>query len=266
MSYCDKTPLYDLYNHQYGKKIIDFESKCINNFSEGFYGNCGLVLGYLPLTIRTNILSGSWYIDERYVGLALPSLLNSPLSIENSKNLAVHLNPSELPFQNRSLELIIASHILDTTDDPESICREFVRVLSADGLLIITMFNPKSLIGHTKNSKFISKELNKTWRRLNAKRIREWLLVLGLEVEQAKFGIYTPINPLRYLSEKNNQLFFNNINLIGNRWFANTGDIMVMSARKRTFKAKLVGINTRPKILTNKPAVVTARAVNKICE
>lgn len=272
--------LISLYQNDFGKNLLEFESETINRYCEGFYGNTALSLGLPPINIRENLISGNWFIDSRYadfININKELLIkencelksqspkkesNSALSPTKSKNLVVNLNVTELPFQNRSIDLIIGNHILDCEKNPENICREFARVLSAEGVLIITMFNPKSLIGITQNTKWIRQELSEGWGKLNSRRISEWLKVLGLEVSQARFGIYLPAwqNSPKYISAKYMPTLIRQLNFIGDRWFANYGAVFIIMARKRMFKPATVGFK-KNKILI-KPSPATASVIN----
>lgn len=56
-------------------------------------------------------------------------------------------NPEQLPFESRSLDLLVMPHVLDFTTVPHQVLREAERVLMPEGRLILTGFNPVSLWG-----------------------------------------------------------------------------------------------------------------------
>jgi len=56
-------------------------------------------------------------------------------------------DPEQLPFESRSLDLLVMPHVLDFTTVPHQVLREAERVLMPEGRLILTGFNPVSLWG-----------------------------------------------------------------------------------------------------------------------
>ena len=258
---------HSLYDSYFGQKLLNFEQETVNQFTEGFYGRDGLLLGIPQLKIRKNTISGTWFIDNysinNFINIKNEQNIKKsfPISPNITNNLVVSQSYTQLPFQNRSIDLIVASHTLDNTEYPEEVCREFVRVLNADGVLIISLYNPKSIIKYTKNFRWINSQLSLNWTRLNAKRICEWLTVLGLQIEQAKFGLYMPIvyKPSELINSKFQKKIYKWISLIGERWFASMGAVYVLMARKRVFLPNTKTTKSNTKIIVGKPTPVTAK-------
>ena len=83
---------------------------------------------------------------------------------------------------------------LSSRDDPHQVLREAERVLIAEGQLIITGFNPASLwgvrqaLGRIVDAPF----LPKAGQFLPLPRLKDWLKLLGFEVNRGRFGCYRP--------------------------------------------------------------------------
>lgn len=106
---------------------------------------------------------------------------------------------SALPFPAASLDLAVLPHTLEYSSDPHATLREVERVLVPEGRVAITGLNPASLWGGRKKpAKFYHRlgldgqmapratEFIGYWR------LRDWLNLLGFEVETVRFGCYKP--------------------------------------------------------------------------
>jgi SAM-dependent methyltransferase len=105
---------------------------------------------------------------------------------------------SALPFPANSLDLVVLPHALELSMDPHATLREVERVLVPEGRAIITGLNPLSLWGLRQRrvrayqrlglaqSFFPQDEL------IGYLRLRDWVRLLGFEVEVGRFGCYRP--------------------------------------------------------------------------
>ena len=105
---------------------------------------------------------------------------------------------SALPFPASSLDLVVLPHALELSPDPHATLREVERVLVPEGRVIITGLNPLSLWG-------LRQRRTSLYRRLGLRqsflprdefigylRLRDWVRLLGFEVEAGRFGCYRP--------------------------------------------------------------------------
>ena len=86
-----------------------------------------------------------------------------------------------LPVQDSSIDLCILAHELDFSSDPHQLLREIDRVLTLDGTLIISGYNPISLFGLRS---LLSPKRPHTARLFIPNRVLDWLHLLGFEVQQ----------------------------------------------------------------------------------
>ena len=103
----------------------------------------------------------------------------------------VRCDPAFLPFENRSLDLLVMPHVLDFTTQPHQVLREADRVLMPEGRLILTGFNPLSLWGVRR---LIQGRDSVPWNGsfLTQVRVKDWLTLLDLELGEAAFMAYAP--------------------------------------------------------------------------
>ncbi|MEZ9592574.1 SAM-dependent methyltransferase [Vibrio breoganii] len=88
----------------------------------------------------------------------------------------------DLPFLEKSIDVVLMAHQLDYCLDPHRLLREVDRVLIDDGYLILTGFNPISLSGL--NSLMPWRKNNPPWsgRMFTPYRVQDWLSVLNYQV------------------------------------------------------------------------------------
>ena len=146
-----------------------------------------------------------------------------------------------LPFAGQSLDLVLLPHVLEFSDDPHGILREVERILIPEGQVIIAGFNPLSLWGARSRLK---RRTGFPWNGsyLSATRLRDWLKLLGFEVERGCFGCYAP--PLEQSRWINRLRFMENA---GRRWWRFSGGVYLLRAIKRSYGLKLIKPDWRKK-------------------
>jgi SAM-dependent methyltransferase len=101
----------------------------------------------------------------------------------------------ELPFATGSLDLVLLPHVLEFSAHPHRVLREVERVLVPEGSVVISGFNPLSLWGLRRLVARRGAEAPWSGHYRSAMRIRDWLTLLGFEIQESRFGCYAP--PLR---------------------------------------------------------------------
>lgn len=101
----------------------------------------------------------------------------------------------ELPFATGSLDLVLLPHVLEFSAHPHRVLREVERVLVPEGSVVISGFNPLSLWGLRRLLARRGAEAPWSGHYRSAMRIRDWLILLGFEIQESRFGCYAP--PLR---------------------------------------------------------------------
>jgi len=96
--------------------------------------------------------------------------------------LQVLAQPSQLPFESKSVDAVLLAHTLAWSQDPHRVLREVDRVLIDDGWMIISGFNPFSLLGISKALPGIQRKAPWSSRMFSQMRLLDWLNLLNYEV------------------------------------------------------------------------------------
>jgi SAM-dependent methyltransferase len=175
-----------------------------------------------------------------------------------------------LPFPSNSVDLVVLPHSLELTRDPHGALREVERILVPEGRVVIVGFNPASLwgvrqrLGHVRQGVGIDAAgatfMPRAGEFIGYWRLRDWLRLLGFELEGGRFGCYRP--PLatdRWLMR------WSWMDPVGERWWPVLGAVYFLSAVKRVRGMRLVGVG-RPerRKVAAAPAVVANRDAAKL--
>jgi SAM-dependent methyltransferase len=141
----------------------------------------------------------------------------------------------DLPLASASVDLAFLPHVLEFHDDPHQILREIERVLIPEGKVVIVGFNPFSLWGIRRRMPRRPPTFPWTGRYLSVPRLKDWLALLGCEMDRGHFGCYVP--PLR---QEKWLRRWRSIELAGDRWWPIAGGVYVIRAVKRVHGMRLV--------------------------
>ena len=97
----------------------------------------------------------------------------------------VQADPLHLPFADKSVDVCLLAHTLPWCTDPHRLLREADRVLIDDGWLVISGFNPISLMGLRKLVPVLRKTSPYNSRMFTLMRQLDWLSLLNFEVLHA---------------------------------------------------------------------------------
>jgi SAM-dependent methyltransferase len=159
-----------------------------------------------------------------------------PLRIKggNQPDNAVRLICTELPFDCDCMDLVVLPHTLEFAAYPHQILREAARILRPEGSLIISGMNPHSLWGL---HRALGRRQGYPWQGqfIALHRIKDWLALLGFEVEGARFAAYAPpFHQTKWLER------FAFMEKAGDRWWAVSGGVYFVHAIKRVHGMRLI--------------------------
>ena len=253
-----------------GRYLLAWEQTRLDHEVADLFGFHALQLGLPELEgLRANRMPHRWVATD---ALRAPPAPGSPPWPDAQTGLlpppravALHCEFDALPFPNQSLDLVVLPHALELARDPHLTLREVERVLMPDGRVVIAGFNPASLWALRQRS-------GQLWRRLGMARgerlflpragefigywrLRDWLRLLGFEVEGGRFGCYRPpCRSERWLER------FAWMDRAGDHWWPVLGSVYFLVAVKRVRGMRLVGMVRRDAVPARKaPAVVTQR-------
>ncbi len=164
-----------------------------------------------------------------------------------------------MPLATGSVDLALLPHVLEFSAHPHSILREAARVLTHDGQIVISGFNPLSVWG-LKSALGLSRHEH-PWcgRFIGLLRLKDWLQLLGFELNGGRFGCYAP--PFSQAKWLERSAFMEKA---GDRWWPIAGGVYVVRAVKRTVGMRLVMPGWRNKAMPAKSlAPVTQRNHHK---
>ena len=145
----------------------------------------------------------------------------------NSNHADLMASNEALPFDEASVDLIIAPHILEQMAEPYELLKEIHRVLMPEGRLIISGFNPMSLLGI---KRLLSFDIDYPWNTkfIPLSKIKEWLPIIGLEMAEGKMGCYVPpIQQSAWLKK------LHTMEKLGDRWWPMLGGFYFLVIQKR---------------------------------
>ena len=174
-----------------------------------------------------------------------------------------------LPFPNASVDLVVLPHTLELSGDPHQTLREVERVLVPEGRVVIAGLNPASLWGLRQRVGHLRRDLGLGGARnlflpsggefIGYWRLRDWLRLLGFEVESGRFGCWRP--PLR------SEVWLERLawmDRLGDRWWPVLGAVYFLVAVKRVRGMRLVGMFKQDRRRAQAaPAVVTQRRTER---
>lgn len=182
---------------------------------------CPKLFGYHMLKV------GGLSCELSTVNSTIPHQMN--LDIENPMRSIV-ADSYHLPFQEKSIDVVILAHQLDYCNDPHRLLREVDRVLVDDGYIIITGFNPISITGLTSFLPWRKHYLPWSGRMFTPNRISDWLALLNYQViESDRYGLF-PFSSY--------QTLWTWIENSRSGWARSCCSLYFIAARKRTYPIK----------------------------
>ena len=253
-----------------GRYLLAWEQARLDHAVADIFGFHALQLGLPELDgLRANRMPHRWVASD---SLRLPDLLPLPppadglLTTQSAHEpIALHCEFDALPFPDNSLDLVVLPHALELARDPHRTLREVERVLVPEGRVVIVGFNPASLWGLRQRAGRLRRGMGFGCDRglylpdggefIGYWRLRDWLRLLGFEIEAGRFGCWRP--PLH--SESWLQRFAW-IDAVGDRWWPVLGAVYFLEAVKRVRGMRLIGrVRPERRKAQAAPAVVANR-------
>jgi SAM-dependent methyltransferase len=253
-----------------GRYMLAWEQARLDHAVADAFGFHALQLGLPELDgLRANRMPHRWVASDSLrvpEALVLPPLDAELLTTQSPHQpIALHCEFDALPFPHASIDLVVLPHALELARDPHHTLREVERVLVPEGRVVIAGFNPASLwglrqrAGHMVRGLGIGRDrslyLPRAGDFIGYWRLRDWLRLLGFEVEAGRFGCWRP--PLSTESWLDRFAWMDDI---GDRWWPVLGAVYFLVAVKRVRGMRLVGLVRQEKRKAHAaPAVVTSR-------
>lgn len=197
----------------FGRSLQAIEANRLRSVLPPFYGRFAVQLG---LAGTTDLLESSSMPTR-----AVLDMIGEPRTPD------VYGAPEALPFDARSVDLVLLPHTLDFSGDPHQVLRETYRVLVPEGHAVILGFNPVSLWGI---QRLLARGRGVPWSAqfIRLMRIRDWLALLDFEWVAGRMLYYRPLLGSEGLMER-----FHFLEAIGDRWWPLGAAVYLIVAKKR---------------------------------
>ena len=253
-----------------GRYLLAWEQRELDRTVADIFGFHALQLGLAELeALRANRMPHRWVASVSLREPGARADLLPPLDEDLSTLLpmidgaALHCDFEALPFPNQCLDLVVLPHALELARDPHDTLREVERVLRPEGRVVIVGFNPASLWGLRQSTGQLCQRLGgkgplylpSAGGLLAYGRVRDWLRLLGFEVERGRFGCWRP--PLRSESGLARLGWMDDA---GARAWPVLGAVYLVEAVKRVRGMRLVGLARQRKLAPQAAPAVVARA------
>ncbi|MBK8384349.1 MAG: class I SAM-dependent methyltransferase [Accumulibacter sp.] len=174
--------------------------------------------------------------------------------VGDSATVDVVCDLRQLPFAAHSIDLVVMAHVLEFHDHQHQILREVERVLIPEGEVLITGFNPLSLWGLRRRLPNCPGGFPWNGHYLSVPRLKDWLQLLGFEVDRGCFGCYSPpCHHQRWLKR------WHFVEAAGNRWWNPAGGVYLLRAIKRVHGMRLILPNWKQQASPRKALSVVSK-------
>ena len=242
-----------------GRYLLEWEQSRVDQVVVDMFGFHALQLGLCQLdALRGNRMPHRWCASDR-CGPAAGTEAHGAATTA----VALHCDFDALPFPTSSIDLVVLPHTLEFARDAHRTLREVERVLVPEGRVVIFGFNAASLWGLRQRIGRLRMRaggradpfLPRGGEFLGYWRLRDWMRLLGFELEGGRFGCYAPpLASQRWLQR------FAWMDRIGDRWWPVLGAVYSVVAVKRVRGMRLVGLARDGRRRTQAaPAVVANR-------
>lgn len=227
-----------------GQYLLRWEQAQIDAAVADIFGYHALQLG-LPAVdgLGANRMPHRWLAVEQGWDSNAHTGADAETDNANTRAAVLACDFTALPFQSSSLDLVVMPHTLELSADPHTTLREVERVLVPEGRLVVCGLNPLSLWGLRQARGHLYQRLRIGGLYLPSDgdfishwRLRDWLRLLGLEVETDTYGCYRPaVRSAHWLRR------FAWMDPVGARWWRALGASYMLVATKRVRGMRLLG-------------------------
>jgi len=236
-----------------GQYLLAWEQAQMDAAVANLFGFHALQLGLPQLdALRANRMPHRWLGSQ------------SPADAKLGRQVALVTDFSALPFPANSLDLVVLPHALELTADPHGTLREVERVLMPEGRLVICGLNPVSLWGFRQRRAHWYRWLGRSrlflpeaGEFIGYLRLRDWLRLLNLEIEDGHFGCYRPAFSSQAWLDR-----FAWVDKLGPRSWPILGSAYTLVAVKRVPSMTLLNPGWRPAIRLAKSPISIARCTD----
>jgi len=200
-----------------GESVIRAEHDCVKSMLTGLFG---------PLAVQVGEAGFGAFIDASEAAFRYTSGLEQRSREDQPEPPSLYCVPEQLPFEARSIDLLVLPHVLEFSDYPHQILREVERVLAPEGRLLVVGFNPVSAWGLVRLFRANRMPWNGNFTSLT--RLKDWLKLLNFELTAGRMIYHKP--PIQ---SKRARAWLGFLEKAGDRWWPLGAGVYAVVARKR---------------------------------
>jgi SAM-dependent methyltransferase len=217
-------------------RLLAWEQAQADDLLADVFGYHAMQLGWPQLqALRANRMPHRWAAQPEFESETAFQACGEP---QSPLHPHVYFDSRAWPWAADSLDLVVLPHALERSADPHACLREVERVLIPEGQVLITGLNPMSFWGwqlayrQKKSHSDGASPLNL----IADRRLRDWLRLLGFEVQVSRFGGWTPaLASERWMSK------LDALAACGQRWWPILGGVYLILATKRVPSGRWLG-------------------------
>ncbi len=216
-------------------RLLAWEQQQADELLADVFGYHAVQLGWPQLhALRSNRMPHRW-LGQAEFEPTLPATESAP---ESGPDL--FLDSRAWPWPEDSLDLVVLPHALERSADPHACLREVARVLIPEGQVLISGLNPWSFWGWQQTRGQRATRLSDAGTHMPCsliayRRMRDWLRLLGFEVQISRFGAWTPAIGSEVWMQRLQWL-----DAAGERWCPILGGVYLLMATKRVPGGRLI--------------------------
>ncbi|MGA8261605.1 MAG: methyltransferase domain-containing protein [Arenicellales bacterium] len=199
-----------------GRSLMEAEHECLRHMLAGLFG---------PVAVQISETGFYSFVRFSHAAFCYTASMD-PARRRDDGSISLYCIPEQLPFETKSVGLVILPHVLEFSDYPHQILREVERILVPEGSVVVLGFNPLSIWGAVSLFRRGHAPWNGRFSTLG--RIKDWLTLLNFELTAGRMVYHKP--PVQ--SERVRQrLKF--LERAGDRWWPLGAAVYAVVARKR---------------------------------
>ena len=175
-----------------GRAILECEIEAMSTLLPNLFGYHLLFIGPHPYTslVRSSRVQFAAFIDT-----------DGPNEVEALGLPLARAAADDLPVRTDSVDVIVLPHVLEFESQPHRALREIERVLVPDGHLLLSGFNPISMMGLWR---LMKRHRGQPWsgQFFSLARLCDWLVLLGFDILEVRYRFFRPpINNQHFLTQ-----------------------------------------------------------------
>lgn len=169
-----------------GQSSLDkLDDWCTETLSEifGYYAiEMGVISEQHSLLKHSRIAAGFTLFNETSKAKLTTSFVNDEM-----RPSSVIATTEQLPIATDNVDLVIASHTLESSKDPHQVLREIDRVLVPEGHCILIGFNPSPVLQLSQLIRSGFKYNENSYKMRSVTHVKDWFSLLGFEVVDVQY-------------------------------------------------------------------------------